>query len=103
MYAKWQNGKVDPKMDKTDPDLKTRNSSGLVCKIDKITVMFLTSVFIILGYFTLRFYRRNYFYSSLHKEIVLTAVCGKVVETVIQTCKLPRTETIGFLVALFEY
>ena len=32
---------------------------------------------------------RNYFYSrqSLHEEIVLTAVCGKVVETVIQTCQ----------------
>ena len=33
----------------------------------------------------------NYFYSSqsLHEEIVLTAVPGKVVESVIQTCQ-PR-------------
>ena len=32
---------------------------------------------------------RNYFCSrqSVHEEIVLTAVCGKVVETVIQTCQ----------------
>ena len=72
--------------------------------------MMLISVFIILSYFALRFYRRNYFYSSqsLHKEIVLTAVCGKVVETVIQTCQprhreLPRTETINLQVAVFEY
>ena len=84
-----QNRKIDPKMGKTDPDLKTLNSSRLVCKIDNITVMILISVFIILSYFALRFYRRSYFYSSqsLHEEIVLTAVCGKVVETVIQTCQ----------------
>ena len=31
-----QNRKIDPKMGKTDPDLKTRNSSRLVCKIDQI-------------------------------------------------------------------
>ena len=81
--------KLIPKIGKTDPDLKIRNSSRLVCKINNITVMILTSVFIILSYFALRFYRRNYFYSSqsLHKEIVLTTVCGKVVETVIQTCQ----------------
>ena len=98
-----QNGKIDPKMGKTDPDLKTRNSSGLVCKIDNMTVMILTSVFIILSYFTLRFCSRNYFYSSLHTEIVLTAVCGKVVATVIQTCELPRTESLNLQVAVFEY
>ena len=76
-------------MGKIYPDLKTRNSSRLVCKIDNVTVVILTSVFIILRYFTLRFYRRNYFNSSqsLHEEIVLTAVCGKVVENVIQTCQ----------------
>ena len=47
--------KLIPKMGKTDPDLKTRNSSRLVCKIDNITVMILTTVFIILSYFALRF------------------------------------------------
>ena len=45
----------------------------------------------ILSYFTLRFYSRN----------VLTAVCGNVVETVIQTCELPRTETMNLQVAVF--
>ena len=84
-----QNGKIDPKMGKADLDLKTLNSSRLVCKIDNITVMILTSVFIILSYFALRFYRRNCFYSSqsVHEDIMLTAFCGKVVETVIQTCQ----------------
>ena len=33
----------------------------------------------------------------------LTAVCGKVVATVIQTCELPRTETMDLQVAVFEY
>ena len=94
-----QNGKIDPKMGKTDPDLKTWNSSRLVCKIDNIAVMILTSVFVILSYFTLRFYKRNYFLV----EIVSTAVCGKVVATVIQTCELPRTETMNLQVAVFEY
>ena len=49
---------------------------------------------------------RNYFYrrQSLHEEIVLTAVCGKVVETVIQTCQ-PSTVNFQQLlqVAVFEY
>ena len=72
--------------------------------------MRLASVFIILSYFALRFYRRNYFYNSqsLCEESVLATVCGKVVETVIQTCQpsireLPRTETINLQVAVFEY
>ena len=30
---------IDPKMGKTDPDLKTRDSSRLVGKIDNITVL----------------------------------------------------------------
>ena len=50
-----QNHKIDPQMGKTDPDLKTGNSSRLVCKIDNITVIILTTVFIILSYFALRF------------------------------------------------
>ena len=78
-YYVCKTAKLIP-MGKTDPDLKTLNSSRLVCKIDNITVMILTSVFIILSYFALRFYRCNYFYSSqnLHEEIMLTVVCGKV-------------------------
>ena len=82
-----QNGEIDPKMGKTDPDLKTRSWSGLVCKIDNIAVMIMTLVLIVLSYLTLRFYRCNYFYDSLEQEIVLTAICTKVVETAIQTCQ----------------
>ena len=44
-----QNRKIDPKIGKTDPDLKTRSSTRLVCEIDNIT----TSVFIILRYFAI--------------------------------------------------
>ena len=94
-----QNGKIDPKMGKTDPDLTIRNSSGLVCKIDNIVVMILNSVFVILSYFTLRFYG----VTTSIVEIVLTAVCGKVVATVIQTWELPRIETMNLQVAVFEY
>ena len=86
-----KNCKIDPKIGKTDPDLKTRNSSRLVCKIDNITIMIPISVFIILSYLALKFdrHRPNYFYSSqsLHEEIVLTTVCRKAVETVIRTCQ----------------
>ena len=91
-------------MDKTDPDLKTRNTSTLLCKIDNMTVMILTAVFIILSYFALRFQRRNYFYSSksLHEEIVLTAVCGKVV---IQTCQpsIVNFQELKQLICMWPY
>ena len=104
-----QNRKIDPKISKTDPDLKTRSSTRLVCEIDNITVMILTSVFIILSYFALRFYRCYYFYSSqsVHEEIMLTTVYEKVFETVNQTCPPSimnfRTETIYLQEAVFEY
>ena len=71
-------------MGKTDPAFKTRNRSGLVCKIDNITVILLTLVFIVPGHFTLRFYKRNYVYSSIEEEMELTAVCGKEVEAATQ-------------------
>ena len=63
-----QNGKIGPKMSKTDPALKTRNWSRLVCKIDKVAVVIQTWFFIDSGYFTLGFYRSNYIYSSPEKD-----------------------------------
>ena len=63
-------------MGKTDPALKTRNCSRLVCKIDNITVTLLTLVFIVPSFFTLRFYRRNYFWSNLKQPF--------------QTCQVSR-------------
>ena len=72
-----QNGKIDPKMSKTDPVLKTRNWSRLVCQIDKVTVVIPTWFFIVPSYFTLTFYRSsvNYFFCSSEEDIELTIVC----------------------------
>ena len=56
---------------KSDPDAKVIPKPGLVSKIDNTAVMILTLVFIVLSYFTLRFYRRNFFCSILEEEIVL--------------------------------
>ena len=60
---------------------------GLVCRIDTVTVIILTSVFIVCYYFTVGFYRINYFYDSLKEDIDLTAVCRTVVETATQACQ----------------
>ena len=80
-YLSMQNGKIDAKMSKTDPALKTRNWSRLV---SEISVVIQAWFFIIPGYFTLRFYRSNYFYSSSEEDIELTIVCGKVIEACTQ-------------------
>ena len=74
---KWSWRKIDPKMSKTDPILKTRNWSRLVCQIDKVTVVISTWFFIVPSYFTLTSYRSNinYFYSSSEEDIELTIVC----------------------------
>ena len=74
-----RNGKVDPKMIETDSALKARpgkHGPDQGWSVKKTLLSVLTSVFIILSYFTLSFYRRNHYYSSLEEEIVLTAVYG---------------------------
>ena len=76
--------KIDPKMSKTDRALKIWNWSRLVCKIDKGTVVIQTWFFIVPGYFTVRFYRSNYFHGSSEEDIELTIVCGKVIEAYTQ-------------------
>ena len=77
-YANRQN------WSQNDPALKTRNWSRLVCKIDKVTIVIQTWFFIVPGYFTLRFYRSNYFYSSSEEDIELTIVCGILAEACTQ-------------------
>ena len=68
--------------------------------------MILTSVFIVPNYFTLRFYRNNYFHRSLEEDIKLAAVCGKVVEAATKKCQhsidggLPRVQVM-MMMAVF--
>ena len=57
--AKRQSRKIDPKMGKTDPDLKTLNSSRLVGKIDNITVLQSLSFLAILHWDFKGFYSRQ--------------------------------------------
>ena len=83
MYAKRQNGSWNLQ---NWSCCENTELMGLVCRIDTVTVIILTSVFIICHYFTVGFYRSNYFYSSLIEDIDLTAVCRKAIETSTQTC-----------------
>ena len=67
--------------------LPSRDAKSMLNVATFLKTAVLTSVFIVPRYFTLRFYRSNYFHSSLEEDIELTAVCGKVVEVVTQKCQ----------------
>ena len=63
-----QNGKIDPKMSKTDPDLKARNWLRLVCEIANVTWFFIGPGL----FYTDILQEYLYFYSSSDEDILST-------------------------------